>query len=308
MAARFILSLDCEGNWGIADHLGRRGQRGLTDRSLRGAYSAILRLLVDYDVAATFAFVGLYGESPAKFHKLRPQLNQLAQSIPEYLGAALREIDEGDGDGWHGGWAVDLVKAARQDDEIALHGVTHVPWARLSRVSANEELDLYEQLSSEVRQSRTFVYPRNQVAHPDLLKRIGIEGYRLAPKSRSRAGSLASEFNLLSPPESDPLSSAGTPLPIPAGYFVNWQHGVRRLVPQSVSAARFALMLRRAEPLTGVVHIWLHPENVATAPETLTLLKALLSRVARARDLGRCEVMTQLQYVRRHRPLLNSLD
>jgi hypothetical protein len=46
----------------------------------------------------------------------------------------------------------------------------------------------------------------------------------------------------------------------------------------------------------GVVHYWLHPENIASAPATLGLLRMLLREVADAREAGRCEVMTQLDY------------
>lgn len=301
MTARFILSLDCEGKWGVADHLGRNEQRSLTDDALRAAYSAILGLLDEYEVPATFAFVGLFGESPAGFRTLRAEIDRLAGKAPEYLAPALRDIDDGSREGWHGDWAVDAVGSSRLGHEIALHGVTHLPWAKVGRELAAEELALFSSLTSAVGRSRTFIYPRNQVAHVDLLDRIGIEGYRLAPRSRSRAASLASEFNLLTPPESDPPSAPAGPLPIPAGYFVNWQKSLRRLVPQAVSNARFGAMLRRAQRGSRIVHLWLHPENIATAPATLSLLRKLLRQVARVRDAGQCKVLTQLDYVQRRR-------
>lgn len=302
MTARFILSLDCEGKWGVADHLGPDEQSSLTDNGLRRAYSAILRLLDEYDVSATFAFVGLFGESRAAFRRLRPEVERLAEKAPKHLRPALRDIDEGSREGWHGDWAVEEVAAARQHHEIALHGVTHLPWGDVDRALAMEELSLYRQLNSRVRHSQTFIYPRNQVAHIELLKRIAIQGYRLAPRPRSRVSSLASELNLLTPPEADPSAAASVgPLPIPAGYFVNWQHGPRRLVPQAVSRARLAMMLKRADRRGGVVHMWLHPENIATAEATLSLLRSLVGQVAKLRDSGRCEVLTQLGYVQRRR-------
>lgn len=300
MAARFILSLDCEGKWGVADQLTNSEQRYLTDARLRYVYAAILRLLDQYELQATFAFVGLFGESSAGFRRLRPAVNHLAEKSP-YLAAALLEIDSGCTEGWHGDWAVGMVGEARLQHEIALHGITHVPWGKLSRKLAKAELELFGHLGSAVRQSQTFIFPRNDVAHVDLLGGVAIEGFRLAPTPRMRVVSLASEFNLLSPPEPDPPPASEGPLPIPAGYFVNWRHGLRRLVPHAVSRARGAIMLKRAEERGEIVHMWLHPENIATAENTLSVLESLLIQVAKLRDLGRCEVLTQLDYVRSRR-------
>jgi peptidoglycan/xylan/chitin deacetylase (PgdA/CDA1 family) len=298
MNTRFILSLDCEGKWGVADHLSRQEHEWLTDARLREAYGGLLSLLDEFAMPATFAFVGLFGESAETFKRLRPEVEQLAARSPEYLGRALHDIHSGSRQGWHGAWAVDATGAARTTHEIALHGVTHVPWNGMGRQAAVEELSLYRALSGAVGKSRTFIYPRNQVAYVDLLPSIDIEGYRLAPTRRSRAASLASEFNLFSSPEADPALVQGSPVPIPAGYFVNWQRGVRQLVPRPVSIARLKRMLARARPSGGVIHFWLHPENLASAPRTLILLRAMMAAVARERDAGRCEVMTQLDYVR----------
>ena len=51
----------------------------------------------------------------------------------------------------------------------------------------------------------------------------------------------------------------------------------------------------------GIVHYWLHPENVATAPSTLGVLRSIVGIAARSRDAGYCEVLTQADYCRRLR-------
>ena len=297
MAARFILSLDCEGRWGVADCLGRRERRLLTDRSLQSAYHSILSLLDEYSLPATFAFVGLFGETPGNFRKLRAEVELLAERQPNYLAPALRDIDESGGDGWHGNWAVEAVGSARTDHEIALHGITHVPWGKVDRDFAAAELALHPRLSSRVRFARTFVAPRNEVAHTDLLTSIAIEGYRAEPIGQSRAWSFLAEFNVWQGPQRDLSNPGSAPLPIPSGYFVNWQHGLRRLVPISVSCLRLEHMLATAARRSEIVHLWLHPENVATEPSTLELLQRMIGVVSRQRDAGTCEVMTQLDYV-----------
>ena len=85
MAARFILSLDCEGKWGVADTLTPFEHATLSNARLIEAYGQILALLDEFDIPATFAFVGLYGESASSLAALFPQLGRLAERSPDYL-------------------------------------------------------------------------------------------------------------------------------------------------------------------------------------------------------------------------------
>lgn len=300
MAARFILSLDCEGKWGVADHLTRREHDWLSDERLRRAYRQILGVLGEFEVPATFAFVGLFAEPEESFRKLTPAIAQLAARAPDYLGPALLDSREGSRQGWHGSWAIDAVANASVRHEIALHGVTHVPWTSQRRDFFVEELALLRELSSPVTDAKTFVFPRNAVAHLELLGSAGFEGYRSAPRRRGRARSLLSEFNLWSAPECDFQSSKAGLVAIPAGFFVNWRHGVRRLVPRWLSRARFRRLLDDGES-GGVIHAWMHPENIASAPESLNVLRNVIRLVASKRDSGRCVPMTQIDYVRSFR-------
>ena len=298
MSARFILSLDCEGKWGVADVLTAHEHRSLTEARLRSAYASILALLDEFDVPASFAFVGLFGESRQSMQQLEPEIETLAERAPAYLRPALNDMREGSREGWDGAWAVESVAQARAGHEIALHGITHVPWGTVDTKFASDELALLPLLRPPVRQSRTFVYPRNDVAHVELLAPAGLVGYRLSAPRRSRAMSLASEFAILSPPEQDRAMSGGV-YPIPAGYFVNWQHGLRRCVPRSVSRLRARQMLLRAERSQYLVHYWLHPENLASEPGTLDNLRDIVAMAARMRNAGRCEILTQLAYCER---------
>jgi len=296
MPARFILSLDCEGKWGVADLLSKIDTRSLSDQALRRAYEGIAQLLDRCDIPATFAFVGLFGETAEQFAKVREGVEVLAAKAPHYLRPALDEIDGGSPTGWHGAWAVDLIGAANARHEIALHGVSHVPWGKVGEDFVREELRLLEMLSGPVKGSKTFVYPRNDVGHAHLLPSAGIRGYRLAARARSRASSLLSEFNVRSPSERDGGIANGL-VEIPAGYFVNWQSGLRKTVPHRLTRKRVIYMLDHAERTNGVVHLWLHPENIATAPTTLSLLAGILTLVADRRDQGRCRILRQIDYV-----------
>lgn len=294
MGSIFILSLDCEGKWGVADHLTAAHRRDLAGERLSAAYHSVLRALDEHDVAATFAFVGAFTQSQAGFAVIRPQIKKLAGLAPAYLKPALQDIDDTAGDGWHGGDLVDAVLDSRIPHEIALHGTTHVPWTQVDADFARAELQLAGELRGPIRGSRTFVYPRNLVGHVELLDQHGFAGYRRAAPARSRTASLMSEFDLRVAPDR-PRSSSGLK-EIPAGYFLNWCHGLRRLVPPAVTIARARRLLETAERGGGVVHYWLHPENIASAPSTLESLQALLREVSKRRDSGHCQVLTQLGY------------
>lgn len=294
MPARFILSLDCEGKWGMADLLSTDIHTTLNDARLQTAYRDVLAVLDEYSIPATFAFVGLFGESAEKFASLRPEIERLAALAPAYLNPALADIDHGSRQGWHGDWAVDAVASARTVHEIGLHGCSHIPFSWLNEAGLEAERALFDRLSSPVRDAVTFIYPRNLVAHVDRLSDFGQLGYRLAPPPRSRVASLMSELNVFSPPERDPPPA--TPVRIPAGYFVNWQHGPRRLAPIALSVYRMRRMMEAAVSRDAVVHMWLHPENIASAPRTMILLRAMVSLAARYRDAGRCEIITQQDY------------
>lgn len=299
MPARFILSLDCEGKWGVSDHLSAQKHELLSNERLHGAYQSLIALLDEYRLPATFAFVGLFAERPEHFRRIRGEVAELAKMAPKYLNPALQDIGYGSRQGWHGDWAVDAVANAQTGHELALHGITHVPWGSINRDFASAELKLFDALSSAIKDSKTFIYPRNQVAWTDLLSKVGIEGFRLAPPARSRAMSLLSEFNIVAQPEKDPpRASENEPQAIPAGFFVNWKFGLRNLVPQCVTALRFRQMLLKADRLDGLVHLWLHPENISMAPATLDLLRELVVTVATFRESGRCNVITQLEYCR----------
>ena len=296
MGARFILSLDCEGKWGVADHLDRNVHTSLTDKNLRWAYDRIIALLDEYAVPATFAFVGCFAETKTALELRMDWLRSFEANAPNYIRPALRDMSEGSREGWHGDWAVDALGGARVDHEIALHGVTHVPWTQLDSSGAEEEMGFLRDMDLPVRHSQTFIFPRNEVAHRDALATSGIKGYRKAPPQRSRLASLASEFNVFSAPETDAQAEKEL-VAIPGGSFVNWRSGARKLVPVPLSVARARHMLNEAEKTGGVVHYWLHPENIASAPATLQLLREIVAEAARRRDAGRCVAMTQLDYV-----------
>lgn len=299
MTAKFILSLDCEGKWGMADALTPTLHGLLSDASLRRAYDAVLGLLDEHSVAATFAFVGCFAMPRVDLDAALDDLAALDRQAPGYIGPAIADIVSGTQEGWTGDWAVKDTSNAATAHEIALHGVTHRPlsWPGVTTSVAKDEMEfLLRHYPAALDSATTFVHPRNQIAHVDVLARYGVVGFRTAPRHTTRLTSLVSEINLLSPPQHHAVA---TPvIAIPGGYFVNWLNGPRALVPVSVTRLRVRTMLRRASRTGRLVHFWSHPENIATSPRTIDVLRVVVEEVAAMRDAGMCEVMTQADYCR----------
>lgn len=285
MPGWFILSLDCEGKWGVADLLTAAHHEALSDRRLREAYEAIARLLGDLSITATFAVTELLLCSRDELRAL--QHDEIRARLP-YTGPAFDDLLRGSGEGWSAPWVADLIG---ERHESACHGVTHTPWTAMTRDQAGYELSLRPNSAG-----RTFIYPRNAVAHLDLLEETGFVGYRRPPPPRSRAASIASEFNPFVGAE--PSLPPATLQPIPGGYFINWLSGLRRTVPQALTRYRARRILRDAARSGGVAHFWTHPENIAAAPATLGNLAAVLEEAASLRRQGLIEVVTQIEYCR----------
>lgn len=283
---RFILSLDCEGKWGIADHLTPKDDELLSDTRLRRAYGDIVALLDRIEIPSTFAVVGLFQLSPSELAALPHE--EIAVRLP-YTAEAMRRIGSGDFDGWHGEWLAELLG---KHHEIASHGVTHTPFDQMDHEAVTYELSL-----TNIPQGQTFIFPRNRVAHLDALERAGFCAYREA-KPSTPIGRLLGEFNIFESSEAELRQPNEGIAPIAAGHFVNWKAGARKYVPLAVTRRRAAHMLDDAVRTGGVVHFWTHPENIASSPATLDVLRVILEEVKTRRDRGEILVQTQIDHVR----------
>ena len=285
MRTKFILSLDCEGKWGVADKLSPEHRDQLSQERLQYAYERLLWILREYQIPATFAIVGLFKRSKIALRDLDWQL--LRQQFP-YLELAYQDLFNGSGEGWDGDWAVERIHneiANGLAHEIGSHGGTHTPFDRMDKQAATLDLSIASNL-----EGNTFIYPRNKVAHQELLNAHEVLGYRSARKS-SPMSRLIDEINLFQ--RGEPIPKLTHPQIIPAGYFINWKSGVRRCIPTFLSRARYRAMFSRTPKEDHVIHFWSHPENFASSPKTFDVLEALLCQVARARDAGDLEVVTQ---------------
>jgi hypothetical protein len=296
--ATFMLTFDCEGKWGLSDCLSPRHRRLMTTHALLATYSRLVRLLQRFDIQATFAFTSAFTLSSADFAGLRPDLPAVRGGMDPWLESALAGIDGDRGDGWFAPGCFDVV-VEQATHEIASHGFSHMPWraAYATRKALESELSLTRRVSCfDPSRVTTFVFPRNQVAHTDLLALHGFHGYRGTRPPRYRALRLLEEFDLM-PRSEIPQGQHEEPFRVPAGHFLNWRHGLRRLVPLSVTVRRWRNLLDHATRSGGVVHAWTHPENFIDGHGMFALLEEVMELVARQREAGKLRILTSNQYL-----------
>ena len=302
MTATFIVSLDCEGKWGMADHLTADHHRWLTSARLRDAYRRLLDLFGEHQIDATFAFVMAFLLTPEE----QRERDALFQDQPidgrNWLVNFREAQREGNLEGWTMPELLDMV-GDHAGHEIGCHGFSHLPLDPdmvPADVAEREIAAAAAVADSKGVELATFVYPRNLVGYPEALGRHGYLGFRDRLPSRpgavGRVGNLLAEFNVAQPPQPHSPAGQAAPLAIPAGFFLNWRVGARRLVPRSVSLLRWQRMLDKAARTDAVVHLWLHPHNIISAPDTFDLLRDILHAVRSLRERGMLEVRTQERY------------
>jgi hypothetical protein len=138
------------------------------------------------------------------------------------------------------------------------------------------------------------------VGHLPLLARKGYIGYReLLRRPGGKLGRivrLAEEFNIWPAAQPAAHEMSNELVRIPPGYFFNWRFGSRRRVPAGATVKRWQNLIDKAAATGGVAHLWLHPHNLITGPETRSTLDQVLGYAARMRDAGRIVIQTQEQY------------
>lgn len=297
--ARFILSFDCEGKWGMADDAAMASNNPINGDSLTKAYTQIFEILERHKIAATFALVGLFAGGYEQYVDSR---GELLDSKPhrDWLKVPERSFAAGFQDGWFYPELVNQIKA-RGNHEIASHSFTHLPLHNggVAKESFLTELKFVNQWKAQNSvELSTFIYPRNQIKFEEQLSNFDFLGYRQCDIQNS---AYANRFQILQDEcnigrKSDKHSVSTRPIAIPPGTFLNWRHGPRRIIPKWVTLKRWSNVLDHAVFSGGVAHLWLHPHNLITARGQVELFEDAISRVAKAQNSGLINSVTQAEY------------
>jgi len=297
----FVLSFDCEGKWGMASDPAMVDTHQIGNQSLKQAYESIFQILEQLGIPATFGIVGLFAQGVDAFNDFEKSFGSNS-AYQAWFKHPKMAFQKGNTDGW---FYPSLIEDIQRFGihEISSHSYTHLPFHNesVTREIISGEFQLMKNfLSTKSVQLETFIYPRNQVAHTDLLCEFGIKGYRDSSPNQSAYGSkfksLLDEINIYRSSESHSMSES--PIRIPAGYFLNWRSGPRLLVPPRITIRRFNHLLDHAEKTNGVVHMWLHPHNLITGKEQVKLFEQVLKSVSHRQQNDQLKVLTMAEYCR----------
>lgn len=211
----------------------------------------------------------------------------------------------GDPAHWFAPDIVEQIAADKIDHEIGSHSYAHIYFRASSRDAVLEDM----QKARRVHEAHglafdSFVFPRNQVAHLDVLKEVGIKVFRttdagLLDWTERRAPRLRPVVNLaekaLGLPSAvvKPRRRADGLVEFPSSTLLLARNGLRRAIHPRIFERKLIGALHRAVAKGAVFHLWFHPSNFyAETDVQMGILERCLEEAARLRDEGRLEIRT----------------
>lgn len=265
-----VISADAELGWGFHDVASPpRARVG----GARDGWRTLLALAEEYDLPLTWAVVG---------HLLLEDCDGDHDDVPAPPGWFDHERgpDEWPRSRRFGGELVEDVLSSPVDHEVACHSFSHVVFGAGSTDEelARAELRAFADAADRWGLSPTsFVFPRNVVGHRDVLAEFGYECYR-GPSPFGATGSVLGRAKRTmvkadvirdAAPVVEPAVDEFGLVNLPASMFLFDFDGVARTAVATVRGDPVVGRARRSveavAPREGLLHLWLHPNNVVAA-------------------------------------------
>ncbi len=277
-AGAVTISIDLELAWGNWDNL-KPSQARRVDLLERPVCARLIALLDRFDIPATWAVVAA-SLDPAE-----------AQGRPGPTSI------------WYAPDIIDSVRTAKAAHDIGSQGGRHVYFDRISAAKAQADLLFARGTHSRLGLPFTsFVFPRNSIAHLELLTQAGLSVFRGQDRAwhqrlRGRhrfAGRIAHLLDKALPlaPEAVQPHTAQGLTDLPGSMLLLGRDGLRRLISNAAIASKLTRGLDAAQASGGVFHLWFHPSNFYhRADDQFALLAGFLAEAARRREAGTIRVM-----------------
>jgi len=293
MTGVFTISLDTELAWGSFDSGGIE-RYGPAYRETPAVVDGLCELFDRHDVAATWAVVAHLFADCDGHDRSEGSRREWLDRAPCQRGVDRRL--------WYAPELFETVRNCPTDQEVGLHGYSHLIFDEHSRAAAEAELAAAVEAADTVGlDPASFVYPRNAVAHRDLLADYGIGVYRgvdarwyerRLPATGRKPLRYLDEATRLTPPAVTPIERDGV-VSVPGSQVFRPDRGPWAYTPDGSQAARARKGLDRAVETGGVFHLWFHPFNLAGEREHhLSLLEGVLEHAGGLRDAEKLEIMT----------------
>jgi peptidoglycan/xylan/chitin deacetylase (PgdA/CDA1 family) len=314
----FVLSLDTELAWGSFDEGGiEKYSRHL------GQYRSLIRQLIalldTYQVPTTWAFVGhllLDGCERAANGETHPEVLRPRYAWYPHDWHHLDPATDINRDPWW--YAPDVLKAvlsAKVQHEIATHTFTHIVvddpacTAEIFRSQLAACASAHRRHGLEI---HSLVFPRNRVAHREVMAELGIMAYRgreqrwytrLWPETSGSGLLHILDRASFIPPTTYPLRQLdeGSLVNVPASMLFLSRDGFRRHIPLRARTSQAKAGLRKAAEHGELFHLWFHPVNMASDPALFPCLEEVLRFACELREKGRLECLTMHQTAERVR-------
>jgi len=305
MSARFVLSVDVEGLWGlffvrsyVADPTAAEAGRRALPR--------LGTMLAERGMAATFAFVGhLFHDSCG------PWETEAHPDAPRPVYPWYERDWYGDDPGtdeardplWYARSQALAIHA--QGHDVGAHGFAHaiLDPEHVQRDVADHEMRSAQSAADTagLPSLRSFVFPQNVVGHVDALAENGFTCYRDTdgglpvragpPGGLGRAASLARHALAAPPFVGQARMRDDGVVVLPSSFPLLGRDGLRRVVSRSARIARVEKGLQRAARKDAIVHVWTHP-HAFTSDAAFADLAAVLDLVSSWCERGDARVMT----------------
>lgn len=282
----FTVSIDLELLWGVWDNAPTKDDERCADLE-RQISSRLLELFRRYDVRATWAIVGRLLDDEPGFDGLRGPSRRC----------------------WFAPDIVEAITSDGVDHEIGSHSYAHVYFHSVTREQAAMDLRRAAQTHRDHGLPFTsFVFPRNQVGHLDVLADAGLRVFRssdagLLRWAEERARPLRPALNLvekaiaLPSPLVDPVVHDRL-IELPSSMLLLGRNGMRRIVHPRALSTKLCSGIRRAAEERRLFHLWFHPSNFYDQTSTqLDVLERGLEQAATLRARGQLDVHTMGDFV-----------
>jgi hypothetical protein len=278
MRGAFCISIDLELGWGIWDKPDADYFQRCVERE-RDIVMGLLRMFMAHEIEATWAIVGRILElDENRAHSTR-------------YGARL----------WYAPDLVEAIARASIRQDIGSHSYAHVYFGETSRERLRADLVAARRVHDRHGLPfSSFVFPRNQIAHVDLLAESGVLVYRGLDEGwhidvRRRLGTLAGRAAhlgstiLAATPHTVRARPGGPVTELPSSMLFMGRKGVRGQIPRSSLITKARRGLRAAAERGECFHLWMHPSNfyhrTSEQLEDLELILRTASDLRRSGDL-----------------------
>lgn len=301
MTANLIISLDCEGKWGLSDY--PNIIKNFTNKNLIATYKKINELFSELSIPVTYAFVGsfiLTQEERKQFDCFNNIKECYSMPLINYFNSDI----ENKKDGWFLPELYDLVN--NEINEIASHSFSHMLFDENKKSEIiDKELNNCMTLSNLKKiKFETFIFPYNKILFLEKIHEFGFKGYRnniyLNKKIYRKISNLINEWNIWKRYDINYQIFNNDLVQIPGGAFFNWRYKLRKyLIPSQVTILKWKNLINYSYKYKKTLNLWFHPHNIISAPSTFDVLKEVIFYANKMRENGKLNIITQKDYVKK---------